>query len=292
MVHSMTGFARDEIQLENLDLVIELRGVNNRYLDVICKLPESFSFFEEAIKELIRTKLGRGRVEVRLKFKDNSSQKTYMIDKEALHNLIAQGQQVASEANFTAPKNLEHFLQIPGIVVEEPVRQDDKELKKAIIPKIEKVINDFINMRQSEGARLKEDILQRLNLISNKIIKIEGLAENMTDDYRDKLKKKIEKLNLDGVDLDENRLMMEVAIFAERSSITEELVRLNSHLKEFENTLNQTGTIGRKLDFIVQEINRETNTIGSKSHSYDINKLVVDIKGETEKIREQIQNIE
>ncbi|WP_350344875.1 YicC/YloC family endoribonuclease [Proteinivorax tanatarense] len=292
MTKSMTSYARESVNLETLNLVIEMRGLNNKYLDVICKVPESFAFLEEDIIKLISTKVGRGRIECRLSYKHSSTEKNYKIDQDTLHSLIVQAKQLAKKFDIATPDNLQYFLQLPGVIVEERVEREEDVIKEVIIPKIDNVLEQFVKMRQGEGMRLQEDIIKRLNLVEEYIDDIEALSEVVIVEYRDKLRKRIEKLGLEG-DLEENRLMMEVAIFAEKSSITEELVRLNSHLKEFQKTLNSSeGTIGRKLDFIVQEINRETNTIGSKSHNYDINKLVVNIKSEIEKIREQIQNIE
>ncbi len=288
----MTGFSRQIIDLGNETLTLEIKGVNNRFLDIVIKMPDDLSFLEEEMKSVIRNFIFRGRVDIRIKWKNNSIETTKEINKEMLTKLIEQARELAEELHMDAPCNIDGLLTIDGIVSDKKIILEESVIKSTLISTLEKGLLEFNEMRFDEGQRLKDDIQLRLKLIRDYLAEISQFQDTVVEEYREKLYQRVNKLKIEGLEFDDSRLLSEIALYSERCNITEELVRLNSHLVEFDKTLTKKDGVGRKLDFLLQEINREVNTIGSKANNYNIAKIVVEIKGEVEKIREQIQNIE
>lgn len=292
MITSMTGFSKQIVDLGTEIVTMEIKSVNNRFLDIVVKMPEDFSFLEEEIKTVVRSTVNRGRVDIRLKWKNNLGVTGQEINKDLLIHLVSQSRAIAKELSMEAPNTIDNLLLINGVVTEKQVILDEKFVKENILNSLRKGLQQFNSMRFDEGQRLKKDIEYRLEVIRELLASIKERQDTVVDEYRDKLHQRVSKLKTEGLEFDENRLLSEIALFAERCNITEEIVRLDSHLIEFDKTVNKGDSVGRKLDFLLQEINREINTIGSKSNNYNITKLVVDLKGEAEKIREQIQNVE
>ncbi|SHJ61524.1 TIGR00255 family protein [Anaerobranca californiensis DSM 14826] len=292
MIKSMTGFSRQLVELGTDVLSLEIKGVNNRYLDIVVKVPEDFSFIEEEMKLLIKSYIKRGRVEVRLKGKNNLQPTGQEINKEFLLSLVEQVRNISEELNLDAPVNIQSLLLVDGVIMDKRGIMEESLVKEQILFALRNALHEFDTMRFSEGQRLKVDIEERLMYINSLIQNIKEYSPSVVEEYREKLYQRVNKFKIEGLEFDENRLLAEIALFAERCNITEEIIRLESHMVEFNQSLNKKESVGRKLDFLLQEINREINTIGSKANNYQIAKLVVELKGEVEKIREQIQNIE
>lgn len=292
MIRSMTGFSRQLVEIGTEVMSMEIKGVNNRFLDIGIKMPEDFNFIEEDMKALIRSHIKRGRVDIRLKWKNHLATTGQEINQELLVKLLEQAKNISEQLHMAPPKSIENMLLVDGVIVEKKVTLEESSIKEEILKSLERALKEFNLMRFDEGQRLKNDVEERLEIISHLLEKIKEYQHTVVEEYRDRLTQRISKLKIEGLEFDENRLLSEIALFAEKCNITEEIVRFESHIVEFRLSLAKNESVGRKLDFLLQEINREINTIGSKSNNYQIAKIVVDIKGEVEKIREQIQNIE
>lgn len=289
----MTGYGRGEAENDLYKFKVEIKAVNHRYNDVLVKMPRHISYLEERIKKIIKEKIKRGKVDVYINLEYiNQSSIDVKVDialaksyKLALDGLI-------SELDLEDKVRLQNILGIPEVINTQ--RKDlDEDLIWAVLGEaLESSLDNIIKMREEEGQGLKKDILDKLLFIEEITYKIEKRAPEVVIEYKDKLRERIKILLEDNLVLDEDRLGNEVVFFADRCSIDEELVRLSSHIKQFRNILREDESIGRKLDFLTQELNREINTIGSKANDIDITNYVVNIKAEIEKIREQIQNIE
>lgn len=293
MIKSMTGYGMGEFSNEHYKFKVEIKSVNHRYSDITVKLPRHINYLEESIKRNIRDKISRGKVDVYINLEYiNESAVDVKIDvplaksyKKALSNLLV-------ELNMDDNIRLHNILGIPDVVRTER-KELDKDLVWGILSKaLFSALDNIMIMKEMEGKALKTDILSKIDNIEGFVNKIEERAPSVVLDYKLKLKERIKTLLEDNVVLDEDRFSNEVAFFADKSSIDEEIVRIYSHIKQFRSILEEDDSVGRKLDFLIQEFNRETNTIGSKANDITISKYVVELKAELEKIREQIQNIE
>lgn len=293
VIKSMTGYGKGESFNELYKFKVEIKAVNHRYNDIIIKMPRHISYLEETIKKIIKEKISRGKVDVYINLDYiNESAIDVKVDiplaKSYKNSLLELSRELELEDNV----RLNNILSISEIV-----RTERKELDEDLIWEVLKnalvdALDNILNMRLTEGLELKNDILVKLSRIESMVKLIEERSPNVVQDYRDKLRERITSLLDDNIILDEERLTNEVVFFADKSSIDEELVRLGSHIKQFRSILDEDESIGRKLDFLIQEFNREINTIGSKANDITITKYVVELKAELEKIREQIQNIE
>lgn len=293
MAKSMTSFGRAQSEEGKEHLFsIEMKSVNNRYLDINIRMPKFMIALEEEVRKLINKELNRGKVDVFINFKGyNKSNALPKVDMNLAKgyfdclNEIAENLGVVNDITAT---RLARFPEVLTLEVEEENLEDIMaEIKPLIISSLDKM-ND---MRISEGEKLKEDILKKLSDIELNVKSIHKIAEEVPVNYKKKLEDRIKELTL-GMKLDEERMATEVAIFADKAAVDEEITRLNSHISQMRKTFELNEPIGRKLDFILQEMNRETNTIGSKSSDMDMTNLVINIKNLLEKIREQVQNIE
>lgn len=294
MAISMTGYGRGEYLDERYHFTVELKSVNNRYLDIQVKLPRKISYLEEHIKQNLKKFATRGKIEVFVKLElGNTSDTKVSFDKGLAKNYyeVLMGiEQATGAANVVRAIDLAKFQDVLR-VEEKEIDQD--ELKKSLDKALDEAFTNFRSMRKIEGDTLKEDILSRCNLLSDYFIKIEELASTLEQEQRTKLLSRLGDImkNL-GQDFDQARIIQEAAILADKANITEEIVRFRSHIDQLIETLEEDDSVGRKMDFILQEMNREVNTIGSKSTKLEITNTVVELKCELEKIREQIQNIE
>jgi uncharacterized protein (TIGR00255 family) len=275
-----------------MELSVEIRSGNNRYREIILRLPQSLQLFEDKIRSLISSRLKRGRIEISIQAKDNSNKGLSLELNRPLVRAYAHiFDELKSELGYQQPIDLSFFPQLKDILI---VKQDALDAEK-MWPELKDVIDNAIAsldaMRINEGKALEKDFIERLKRIGGYIEEIKNRAKEIVDIYRDKLIQRIHKLIQD-VAINEDRLMQEVAFMAERSDITEELIRIESHIEQFRDYMNQDAVVGRRLDFLLQEINREVNTIGSKAADSWISQLAVEIKAELEKLREQIQNVE
>lgn len=293
MIKSMTGYGKGEAENDLFRLKVELKSVNHRYLDISVKLPRYLIFLEEKIKKLIKEKLNRGKIDVFINLDFiNQSSIDVIVDiplansfKQSLDNLII-------ELGIDDKVKLSNILQISDVIKTEKKELDEDLIWETLQKAVNQSLNTITQMREYEGQQLKSDIMIKLDAIELIINRIELKAPLVVEEYRIKLNERIKILMDDSNSVDYDRLAFEVAIISDKSSIDEEVIRLGSHIKQFREILDEDSAIGRKLDFLIQEFNREINTIGSKSSDPIIVNSVIDLKSEVEKIREQIQNIE
>lgn len=292
MLRSMTGFGRSKYQNEGREYQVEIKSVNNRYSDISIKLPRNISFLEEKVKTAISNSISRGKVDVFINFINNSEKgKKISINTELAKQYIEELRRLQTETNIVDNIGIMEISKMPE-VLNLTIEEDDENLIwQELLECLNNAITGFLIMRENEGTKIKEDLETRIASVKEKIEKISAISTGLVEEYVVKLEKRVSELLKTSV-VDEARLAQEIVIYSDKCSVEEELTRLRSHIFQFLNLLNETKPIGKKLDFLIQEMNRETNTIGSKANSLEITNLVVDIKTEIENIREQVQNIE
>ena len=283
MLKSMTGFGRAKYETNSREYIVDIKSVNNRYSDISIKMPRSISFLEEKVKQKITTAISRGKVEVFITF-NNYSDKGKNISINEIKNL-------SDETNNSQLINIQEILKLPDVLN----IQLDEEAENLIWNELEialsEAINNFINMRKKEGLKIQEDLEERIYIIEQNVNEIDNISSGLVQEYIVKLEKRINEILKNNV-VEESRLAQEVVIYSDKCSIEEELTRLKSHIIQFRDLLNSNIANGKKIDFLIQEMNRETNTIGSKANNLQITNYVIEIKTELENIREQIQNVE
>ena len=291
MIYSMTGYGKGLAESPKIKVEVETKSVNSRYLDIILKTPSSLINKEYEIRELIKNKISRGKLTVLIQIKSNSSEwNIFSINDEKLKSYISLLKKIKKTAKIGGVLKLEHFLYNKELFEGNDFDLSDEEfevIKKAITS----ALDALLKMKANEGKELVKDLRKRIDIIEEKLAEIESESNSSVKEYYQKLKDKV-KLLIDDAKVDNDRLELELAIIADKAEITEECVRLRSHIKFFSESLNKDDEPGRKLNFLCQEMNRETNTISSKTISTSITHNTVLIKEEIEKIREQIQNIE
>lgn len=292
MVRSMTGFGRAKKEIDSLDITVEIKSVNHRYFEFSARLPRSYNFLEEKLKSFLSEYISRGKVEISVMIEDNSQNATVVeIDRDYANAYITALKQLSKEFKIKNDIGASSFVGNNDLFKVRRKAADDQTVQNAVLTVAKEALDNFIEMRSIEGERLLNDVKSRTAYILKKVEFIEERSPETVKLYKERIEQKIKEL-LNDTATDEQRILTEVAIFADKVAVAEETVRLRSHIKQFEDLLSDTNPVGRKLDFIVQEMNRETNTIGSKAQDIEIAHTVVDIKSEIEKIREQIQNME
>lgn len=292
MIKSMTGYGRHELVTDARKIVIDMKSVNQRFCDVNVKIPRIYGYLEDKVLEYVSSSISRGKVDVFVYIENYSSEnKLITLDKALCDNYYNLIKQIKEEYNIKDDVSISNLLRFQDIFV---VRQEEEDkdaawemIKECLVPATE----DFINSRVREGERMLLDLKEKAQAIKKMVEQVEKRAPEIVSEYAEKLRHRMEEL-LGDTAIDESRLLNEVGIMADRVCIAEELVRLKSHLVELDKILALDEPVGRKLDFLIQEVNREINTIGSKSNDIDVARIVVDMKSEVEKMREQIQNIE
>lgn len=293
MIKSMTGFGRGESTDGVHNFNLEIKTVNHRYNDIIVKMPKHLSYLEEKIKKIIKNRINRGRVEVYINLEYISeSEIDVKVDIPLAKAYKAGLDTIIEELNINENIRLSHLLSISEIIKTERKELDEDITWNCLNNALDTALDSVIKMRTDEGIALKADMEVQLMKIENMINKIEKRSPLVVLEYREKLKERIKELLDVDCNVDEERINYEVVFFADKSDINEEVVRLKSHIKQFLQTLEAKEPVGRKLDFLIQEMNREINTIGSKSEDLIISNCVVNIKSELEKTREQVQNVE
>ena len=292
MINSMTGYGRAGRALSGRELIIELRAVNHRYFEISARTPRAFSFLEDRIKQRIQASVARGKLEISLLVNAVDADDTEVEFNLPLAKSYAESiARVAAELDLPNEVNAGFIARFPEVFSLRRAELDEEQAWADVSQVLETALEHFCAMRAAEGEKLKQDILGRLGAIAGRLEEIERQSEGRLERYREKLAARMRAV-LENTEIEENRILLEAALYADRSAIDEETVRLRSHLAQFEGILAGGGPVGRKLDFLVQEMNREVNTIGSKAGDLEITAAVVDLKAEIEKIREQIQNIE
>ena len=292
MVKSMTGFGRCEVVRDSRKYTVELKSVNHRYLDVGIRMPKKFNFFETAIRNLLKQYAGRGKIDVFITYEDTAERQVSLKYNEALA-----GEYLACLKKMEKTFGLDNDIRVsalsryPDVITMEEQTLDEEEIWNGLKEALEGAFGQFVETRTAEGVSLEKDILEKLDFMEKEVAYIEGRAPEIVSEYRKKLEEKVKEL-LGDAQIDENRLATEIVIFADKVCTDEEIVRLKSHIAHMRSVFKEKGEIGRKLDFIAQEMNRESNTILSKANDLDVSNHAINLKTEIEKVREQIQNIE
>lgn len=291
MVKSMTGYGKSSLSINSREYQVEIKTVNHKYIDTNIKMPRVISYLEEDVRKLIASKIKRGKIDILITFENYSEDgNDIRINTELAKMYIENLRKLAEEENISANIEVTEITKLPDVLIIKN-NFDENQIKAELLQTVENAINQLINMRQNEGEKISRDILTKIEQIETKKQEIFSLSTGLIDEYVVKLEARIKEL-LKTEELDKSRLMQEVVIYADKCSVEEEITRLTSHIEQLRNLINADEPSGKKMDFIIQEMNRETNTIGSKANSLEITNRVVDIKTILEDVREQIQNIE
>ena len=292
MIKSMTGYGRAVATVGGREFTVELRSVNNRYLDCNVKLPRMLSYTEEAVKQAVKASVSRGKVDVFISVKSEAADDTTItLNKTVLEGYLAAMRQMVSEFEIRDDISVSTVSKLPEVFTVDKPQVDEEQLQKDLMEVVAQALAGYDAMRCTEGQALDADLRSRGNTILELVAQVEQGNAQTVIDYRARLEAKLKEV-LASTNIDESRILTEAAIFADKVAVDEETVRLRSHLAQMNEMLTNGGAVGRKLDFLLQEMNREANTIGSKCTDVRLARIVVDIKAELEKIREQTQNIE
>ncbi len=292
MVRSMTGFGRGETTVDGRDIVVEIKSVNHRYFEFNCRTTRGYGFLEEKLKSYIKDSVKRGKIDIYVSLSQKEDTESIVkINPSLAQGYINALKRLSEEYGITDDISVSTVSAYSDIFQVHKAPEDEEEVWNAVKQVLDTALNNFITMRETEGEKMKADIMSRAEKILSIVSEIEERSPQRVIEYEARLKEKIEEL-LGSAEFDEQRVITEVAIFADKVAVDEETVRLRSHFDQLKFLMDGEGEVGRKLDFIIQEMNREANTIGSKSNDSDLSHKVVEIKAEIEKIREQIQNLE
>lgn len=292
MIRSMTGYGRSEAVVNGRLISAEIRSVNHRYFEFSARVPRRYGFLEEKLKSYLQTVIGRGKVEVAVSLEQPQNQPVHVkVDHSLADGYLCAIRELVQKYSLRDDVSALSLSKFPDVLTVEHDNEDEDAVWKDVLSVLQDALERFVAMRQREGERLRSDIEKKLNHILEMVSVIEERSPQTVREYREKLEAKVRAL-LEDRNIDEQRILTETAVFADKVAVDEETVRLRSHIEELRAMFDAQEAIGRKMDFIVQEMNREANTTGSKCQDVSITKLVVEIKSEIEKIREQVQNIE
>ncbi|WP_096154693.1 MULTISPECIES: YicC/YloC family endoribonuclease [Bacillus] len=293
MVKSMTGYGRAVHRKDEYFVSVEMKSVNSRFCEVSLKMPKQLLSMEEKIKKVIYNDVHRGRLEVYITLEgQHITGKDLEVDWDLLDKYFQTLHNVQSKYGLNNSIEISDLLQIEGVFQAKEVEKMDEQIEKQLLDMVHKATYELVSMREQEGLQLSRDIMAQLNEMENCLIEIKNQAPIVIQSYRERLEKKLKDFLGDDYTIEEQRLLTEVAIITDKADINEEVTRINSHVQQVKETLNAEGPVGRKLDFLVQELNREINTIGSKGNDAIISSKVVEMKALLEKMKEQVQNIE
>lgn len=291
MVKSMTGYGKSSLSINSREYQVEIKAVNHKYIDTNIKLPRVISYLEEDIRKAIVSKIKRGKVDVSITFENYSKDgNDIRINTELAKMYIENLKELAKQENISSNIEVTEITRLPDVLIIKS-NLDEVKIKEELLHAVEDAMQQLLKMRENEGKRISEDILQKIEVIETKIQEILSLSTGLIEDYVVKLETRIKEI-LKTEELDKSRLMQEIVIYADKCSVEEEITRMKSHISQLRNLINSNEPTGKKMDFLIQEMNRETNTIGSKANNLEITNRVVDVKTILEDIREQIQNIE
>lgn len=292
MIKSMTGFGRNEVSEEKRKITVEIKSVNHRYLDVNIKMPKKLGFFEAAIRTELKKYMQRGKVDVFIAYEDfTESNVCVKYNKELAAEYMGYLEKMAEDFGLDNDIRVSALSRYPEVLTMEEQSADEEEIWKALCGAVQGAAEKFVETRLKEGEALKSDLISKLDGMLEHLSFIEERSPQLVEEYKDKLRERVREL-LEDTQIEESRLLLEVTLFADKICVDEELVRLRNHIETTRQTLVDGGSIGRKLDFIAQEMNREANTILSKTNNIEISNRAIELKTEIEKVREQIQNIE
>ncbi len=292
MIRSMTGYGREQKIVDQREITVEIKSVNHRYFELSARVPRVYGYIEEKLKSFIKGSISRGKIEVNVTINNlNGKEAKISVDKLMAAGYINALKTANEELHMTDDITLSTLIKFSDIFNVQKIAEDEEKIWEDVCSVANDALAKFIDMRQMEGEHLKKDLIDKIHNNEEMLGIIEKTAPLTAESYRNRLYAKLKEV-LEDTNIDEQRILTEAAVFAEKIAIDEEIVRLKSHMKQFRELLETDEPIGRKLDFLVQEINREINTIGSKAQNLEVTKCVVNMKSEVEKIREQIQNIE
>ena len=292
MLRSMTGYGRSQKILGGRDILVEIRSVNHRYYEYSSRIPRSYNYIDEKLKALLKTSVSRGKIEVAVTINNIEGKDTEIaINKGVAEGYVTALRSVSEELGLVDDITLSKLIKLPDVFSVQKTPDDEEQIWKDVSEVTAEALAKFVEMRQVEGERLRSDVIEKADNILSMVGCVEEISPQTVENYRNRLFKKISEI-LEDKNIDEQRILTEAAVFADKVAVDEETVRLRSHISQLKTMLDSDEPVGRKLDFIVQEMNREVNTIGSKAQDLNVTKYVVDMKSEIEKIREQIQNIE
>jgi uncharacterized protein (TIGR00255 family) len=286
----MTGYGHAKAETELFDISVEIKSVNHKFFECSVRLPRAYGFLEERLKALVKERVSRGKTEINLSLFAKNGEEKISVNRAVVESYILALESLPSHW-FTGGVSKADVLRMPDAFTVEKNTPDEEMIWECVKEAAAAALDEFISMRSTEGERLAADIAEKLDSIENSVKKIEKLSPEGVNAYRDKLFRKISEVVADR-NIDESRILTEAAIFAEKTAVDEETVRLKSHIAQYRSYLKMSEPIGRKADFLTQEMNRETNTIGSKCQDIEITGLILSMKSDIEKIREQVQNIE
>lgn len=292
MIRSMTGYGRAEVLVNGRNILVEIRSVNHRYFEFSCRSPRAYGFLESRLKTYLQGKLSRGKVDVNVSIQTvEGSSASVQVNRELAASYVQALRALEEPLGLRDDLSLSVISRFSDIFTVNKETEDEDAIWSDVLQVADEATGRFVQMRETEGAKMKEDVESRLDFILQAVEQVEARSPKTVEEYRARLYNKMSEV-LGNTQIDEQRILTEAALYAEKIAVSEETVRLRSHVGQFRAILAQGGPVGRKLDFLIQECNRETNTIGSKAQDIEIARIVVDIKSEIEKIREQIQNIE
>ena len=292
VLKSMTGYGRSQMLLNGREILVEIRSVNHRYFEYSSRIPRAYNYIDEKLKALLKKGISRGKVEVAVTINNIEGKDSVIaINKGAAEGYVTALRSIADELSLEDDLSLSKLIKLPDIFNIQKAPDDEEQIWNDVSLTAQEALERFVSMRSIEGEKLRADIVSKADGIIGMVAKGEELSPKTVENYRAKLTQKLNEI-LESKDIDQQRIVTEAAVFAEKIAVDEETVRLRSHIAQLKDMADSDEPVGRKLDFIVQEMNREVNTIGSKAQDLDITKIVVDMKAEIEKIREQIQNIE
>lgn len=292
MIRSMTGYGRAEVLVNGRNILVEIRSVNHRYFEFSCRSPRAYGFLESRLKTYLQGKLSRGKVDVNVSIQTiEGSSASVQVNRELAASYVQALRALEEPLGLRDDLSLSVISRFSDIFTVNKETEDEDAIWADVLQVADEATGRFVQMRETEGAKMKEDVESRLDFILQAVEQVEARSPKTVEEYRARLYNKMSEV-LGNTQIDEQRILTEAALYAEKIAVSEETVRLRSHVGQFRAILAQGGPVGRKLDFLIQECNRETNTIGSKAQDIEIARIVVDIKSEIEKIREQIQNIE
>lgn len=292
MIHSMTGFGRGQGSAHGMDITVEIRSVNHRYFECNTRLPRAYGFLDEKLKSYLQTKIARGKADVSVYIDVTDAPGTEVVINASLAKAyLDAAAKLETEFSLRNDLTVRTLSQYPDVLTVRRAAEDEETIWEDVRQVTEDALRRFVQMREREGEKMREDVLARRETLLDAVSFVEERSPQLVSEYMEKLKTRMREL-LDGVTVDESRLLTEAGLIADKLAVAEETVRLRSHLDQLKQLVDSDEPVGRKLDFLVQEINRETNTIGSKVQDLQVTRRIVDMKSEIEKIREQIQNIE
>ena len=292
MPRSMTGYGRAVKVFDDREITVELKAVNHRFFEFFARTPRQYGFLEERLKKLFSSEINRGKVEAYVSIVAiGEPTETVEANAEVIESYVNALREIKERVGVIDDLSLSHLLRIPDAFTVRKVEEDEEALWCEVKETAEEALAGFVAMRETEGDKLKSDILIKLDEIEQNVHKVQQRSPSVTEQYRERLLSKLREVLVDK-NIDEQRVLTEAAVFADKTAVDEEIVRLKSHISQYREILSQSEPIGKRLDFLIQEFNREVNTIGSKCNDLYITKIVLEMKNAVEKIREQIQNIE